>query len=75
MHRLLVLACALLLLGGTVAPARAADPYDVNVVLSLTGAGAFLGVSEAKAIGAIEALTNNTGGIKGRPLHFVVADD
>src|ERR1700750_1119192 len=75
MHRLLVLACALLLLGSTVTPARAADPYDINVVLSLTGAGAFLGVSEAKAISAIEAITNKSGGIKGRPVHFVLADD
>ena len=75
MHRLIALACALLLLGATVTPARAADPYDVNVVLSLTGAGAFLGLSEQKAISAIEALTNKTGGIKGRPVHFVIVDD
>ena len=75
MRHFIALTCALLLLGTVAAPARAADPYDVNVILSLTGAGAFLGVSEAKAISAIEALTNRSGGIKGRPVHFVIADD
>jgi branched-chain amino acid transport system substrate-binding protein len=56
-------------------PARAADPYDVYVLLSLTGPGAFLGQSEAKSIEAIETLANRRGGIGGRPVHFVVQDD
>ena len=67
-----VLAVVLVAAGG---PVRAAEPYDVNVLLSLTGAGAFLGQSEAKSLTAIENLTNKSGGIKGRPVHFVVQDD
>ena len=65
----------LALLAGAVAPARSADPYDINVVISLTGPGAFLGQAGAKTIGAIEQLVNKSGGIKGRPVHFVFADD
>jgi branched-chain amino acid transport system substrate-binding protein len=63
------------LLAATVAPAGAADPYDVNVLLSVTGPGAFLGQSEAKSLQAIELIANRTGGINGRPVHFVIADD
>jgi hypothetical protein len=33
-------------------PARAADPYNINVILSMTGQGAFLGKSAAIAIDA-----------------------
>ena len=76
MIRCIALTLAALLLAATGAvPVRAADPYDVNVLLSLTGPGAFLGQSEAKSIGAIEALTNRKGGINGRPVHFVIQDD
>jgi branched-chain amino acid transport system substrate-binding protein len=66
-------ALALLVLG--IAPVRAADPYEINVLLSLTGPGAFLGTSEATSLTAIEQLTNRAGGINGRPVHFVVHDD
>lgn len=75
MRPLIVMICALALCAGVVGPVRAAEPYDVNVILSLTGAGAFLGVSEAKSISAIEKLTNASGGINGRPVHFIVQDD
>jgi branched-chain amino acid transport system substrate-binding protein len=75
MTRRLAFALVALLLAAAVAPAGAADPYDVNVLLSLTGPGAFLGQAEAKSLEAIELLTNQSGGIDGRPVHFVVADD
>ena len=76
MIRRIVLAFTALVLAaiGT-APVRAADPYNVYVLLSLTGAGAFLGASEAKSIGAIETVANRKGGINGRPVHFVIQDD
>src|ERR1700728_3898338 len=59
-----------------VAPAaRAADPYDINVILSLTGNLAFVGADQLQALKALEGFVNRSGGIDGRPLAFVVADD
>jgi len=55
--------------------ARAAEPYAINTILSLTGNIAFVGQTQMKALKAIEAMVNANGGIKGRPLSFVVADD
>jgi branched-chain amino acid transport system substrate-binding protein len=55
--------------------ARAADPYEINVILPLTGNIAFVGTTQLQALKAIEAYVNRTGGIGGRPLSFVVADD
>ena len=60
---------------GIHAPARAAEPYDINVVMSLTGPGAFLGQAAVQTLHAAEQLVNETGGIKGRPVHFVIVDD
>ncbi len=66
---------ALLVAGSAVAPASSADPYTIYAVASLTGPAAFLGNSEAKSLEAIELLTNKSGGINGRPIHFDIADD
>jgi branched-chain amino acid transport system substrate-binding protein len=59
----------------TFAPASGADPYDVNVLMSLTGTGAFLGNVQSQTLKAIEAMVNRQGGIDGRPLRFVIHDD
>jgi branched-chain amino acid transport system substrate-binding protein len=56
-------------------PALAADTYDLNVILSLTGGGSFLGKAEQQALQLAEQSTNETGGIAGKPLHFVFHDD
>lgn len=58
-------------------PARSADqqPYEINVILSLTGGGAFLGQTQSKTLKALEATINKRGGIKGRPIHFTIYDD
>jgi branched-chain amino acid transport system substrate-binding protein len=57
-------------------PGHAAEePYDIYAMISLTGPAAFVGRGEQVALGAIERWTNNTGGIKGRPVHFVILDD
>ena len=64
-----------LVAAGVAAPARAEDPYDINVVMSLTGPGAFLGQAAVQSVHAAERLVNQTGGIKGRPVHFVIVDD
>jgi branched-chain amino acid transport system substrate-binding protein len=55
--------------------ATAADPFEINVILSLTGPGAFLGKNEASAISLVEANVNKAGGIGGRTIKFVIADD
>ena len=73
----IALAAALALAAGTATalPATSADPYQINAVLSLTGNAAFLGAEEAQALGVIEKITNAKGGINGRPIKFVIADD
>jgi branched-chain amino acid transport system substrate-binding protein len=80
MDRIRRLAVAVLSLGiaATAASpyaARAADTYDLNVILSLTGGGSFLGKAEQQALQLAEQSTNETGGIAGKPLHFVFHDD
>lgn len=67
----LILACSL------ITPARAADqaPYEINVVVSQTGPAAFIGSSESKMLGFLETAVNKQGGIKGRPIKFLINDD
>jgi branched-chain amino acid transport system substrate-binding protein len=69
---------ALVALLALVAPAGAAtsgEPFNIDVILSLTGTGAFLGNEEAQAVHAIEKIVNSSGGIGGRPVNFVIKDD
>lgn len=54
---------------------RAADPYEINAILPVTGQGAFLGNSQVETLRAVENLVNKTGGIQGRPIKFTVLDD
>jgi branched-chain amino acid transport system substrate-binding protein len=63
------------LLAAPAAAVRAADPYEINAILPLTGNIAFVGQTEQQALKALEGYVNQTGGIRGRPLSFVVADD
>jgi branched-chain amino acid transport system substrate-binding protein len=51
------------------------EPYDVNVILPLTGVGAFIGQTQAAAFKVVEKRINATGGIDGRPVRFVEADN
>jgi branched-chain amino acid transport system substrate-binding protein len=53
----------------------AADPYEINVILPLTGGAAFLGKEESASLGVVEALVNKSGGIRRRPIKFVYSDD
>lgn len=53
----------------------AAEPYTMYAELSQTGQGAFIGKGAETALRAAEDLINSTGGIHGRPVHFVIADD
>ena len=64
---------ALALLGG--APAFAEDPFDLHMIVPLTGNAAFLGQEEQAFLKLLEAKTNAEGGINGRPLRMVFHDD
>ena len=56
--------------------ARSAEtPYEINVILSLTGQAAFIGKADQEMFDAFEATINKEGGIKGQPIHFVYSDD
>lgn len=54
---------------------RAADPYEIHVVLPMTGGGSFVGKGQQDSLQALEASVNKAGGIQGRPLHLVFHDD
>jgi branched-chain amino acid transport system substrate-binding protein len=56
-------------------PARAAEPYTIDVVLGQTGGGAFGAAGELQSLQIIEKLANEGGGIAGRPLQFNYNDD
>jgi branched-chain amino acid transport system substrate-binding protein len=58
-----------------VAAARAADTGDINVILPLTGSGAFLGKAEQQALVQYEKMVNASGGVHGKPVRFVFHDD
>ena len=71
------LAVTVALTAGLVAgsPVRAAGPYDVHVIVPLTGSGAFLGKGHRDSLDILAEIVNKSGGINGRPLHFVYHDD
>jgi branched-chain amino acid transport system substrate-binding protein len=69
-------AVAIALVAGSMpAATMAADPLEIGAILPLTGQAAFIGQIELKSLQAAEATVNKTGGIDGRPVHFVVRDD
>jgi branched-chain amino acid transport system substrate-binding protein len=70
------LALGILVLGlGAAAPAVAGEVFEIPVVLSLTGSGAFLGQQQRQTLTLAEQVINKTGGIHGRPVHFAERDD
>jgi branched-chain amino acid transport system substrate-binding protein len=50
-------------------------PYDINVIIGLTGGATFIGQAQEKALKVLEDVVNKQGGIRGRPVHFVFYDD
>ena len=55
--------------------AGAVDPYEINVILSMTGPGTFVGQGQWQSIQIAESAINKAGGIAGRPVKFVLKDD
>ena len=54
---------------------RAAEPFTIDAIFSLTGGGAFLGKASAQGLEQLEKMVNQSGGINGQPIHFGVQDD
>ncbi|HUZ67753.1 MAG TPA: ABC transporter substrate-binding protein [Beijerinckiaceae bacterium] len=50
-------------------------PYNIDVILPLTGGVAFLGKEEKESLQLVEPIINKAGGIRGRKVHFVYYDD
>jgi branched-chain amino acid transport system substrate-binding protein len=65
----------LLCIGSSIPAAAAAEAYDLNVILSLTGGASFLGKAEQQSLLLAEKWVNENGGIQGRPLRLVFHDD
>jgi branched-chain amino acid transport system substrate-binding protein len=59
---------------GLCGPARAAEPYEIHVIATLTGISAFVGKYMKLNFEAFEDWVNQTGGVGGRPLRFVFGD-
>ncbi|HTQ75118.1 MAG TPA: ABC transporter substrate-binding protein [Burkholderiales bacterium] len=55
--------------------ARAADPYRIDVITSLTGGASFLGKGEQQSLEFLKKSVNKAGGIGGRDLEFAYHDD
>ncbi|HUB94982.1 MAG TPA: ABC transporter substrate-binding protein [Stellaceae bacterium] len=67
---------AVAIFGSTAGIARAAaDTADFDVVLPLTGGGAFLGGTQKQNIEQTEKVINREGGLHGKPIRFVFHDD
>jgi branched-chain amino acid transport system substrate-binding protein len=56
-------------------PIRAADPFVIDAIASLTGPSTFVGRGTAEGLAAAEQIVNKAGGIEGRPVKFLVHND
>lgn len=65
---------SVLLQAGLISEARAAEPYKIGAVFSITGPASFLGEPERKTAEMIAEEVNKQGGINGHPLELIVAD-
>ena len=61
----------------TLAPfgAHAADTYDIQVILPMTGGASFVGKGQQDSLEALAAVVNKEGGIGGKPLKWIYHDD
>jgi branched-chain amino acid transport system substrate-binding protein len=71
----LLAAAVILIVSAPLGAGAAGEPYDVDVILPLSGAGAFTAASQQRALTALQAIVNRDGGIAGRPVHFTFLDD
>ncbi len=54
--------------------ATAAETYNIETILPLTGPNSFVGNEEREAFGVLETLANRGGGVHGRSIHFAILD-
>jgi branched-chain amino acid transport system substrate-binding protein len=73
--RLLAAALGAFALAALPLAGRAVDPYEINVIIPLTGPASFLGKAEQTSLGVVERSVNAGGGIAGRPIAFTIVDD
>jgi len=66
---------ATLLTGLSFQEAKAADTFDIDVILPLTGGAAFLGKAEQQSLTLYQQVVKDSGGIHGKELRFVFHDD
>lgn len=71
----MIAASAAVLIAPSPRGAGAATPIELNVIVPRTGAGAFIGNTQAQAFEILEQLVNKQGGIAGQPVKFTVTDD
>jgi branched-chain amino acid transport system substrate-binding protein len=71
----LALVCALAVSVLPLSATAVAQPIEIPVVLSLTGAGAFVGTAQWRSIQVAQSVINTQGGFDGKPVNFVVHDD
>lgn len=66
----------LAILALTVVPlaSGAADPYEINALIPQTGPQTLFGKSFTETLSVIEGIVNKSGGIRGRPIKFVIWD-
>jgi branched-chain amino acid transport system substrate-binding protein len=72
---LTALVAANLAAAAAVLPARAADPYKINVIIPMTGGGSFLGKGTKATLDVLQNAVNKDAGIDGQKLEFVYQDD
>lgn len=54
--------------------AGAADTFNIDTILPLTGGNSFVGNEEREAFGVLETDVNRGGGVRGRSIHFAILD-
>jgi branched-chain amino acid transport system substrate-binding protein len=73
--RLGLFAVSCMMVATTASGAGAAEPFEIPVMISQTGAAAFLGKEQKESYTILQGVVNKTGGINGRPLRFAFYDD
>jgi len=77
LQRLIVVGASIALLGAEAVPSHVEgnEPFDIDVILSLSGPLTFVGKAEQETLAVLEPAVNKSGGIRGRPIRFVYHDD
>jgi branched-chain amino acid transport system substrate-binding protein len=68
-------ALMILVFGAAHRAQAAAEPYNIQVIVPMTGGASFVGLGQKASLEALEAQVNKSGGIQGHPVHFVFHDD